>query len=94
MTGGIAVILGETGVNFGAGMSGGIAYVYDEDGLFDSRCNLEMIDLENVSDPDDEKALRKLIKRHLNHTGSSRAKRLLENWEHTLAHFIKVCPVA
>lgn len=93
MTGGRVVVLGPTGVNFGAGMSGGIAYVFDKTGLFDSRCNLEMIDLELVTDPADERELKSLIERHVALTGSARGREILENWEASLPFFIKVFPM-
>jgi len=93
MTGGCVVILGETGVNFGAGMSGGIAYVYDPPGRFDTRCNLEMIDLEPVHPGGDGDRLRALVQRHLDLTGSPLARRILEHWEESLPHFVKVFPM-
>jgi len=93
MTGGRVVILGTTGVNFGAGMSGGIAYVYDEDGSFDNQCNLNMIDLELVESREDERELREMVEAHRDHTGSAKACRLLENWERSLPRFVKVFPM-
>jgi glutamate synthase domain-containing protein 3 len=93
MTGGRVVVLGPTGVNFGAGMSGGIAYVFDKTGLFDSRCNLEMIDLELVTDAADERELKSLIERHVALTGSACGRGILENWEASLPFFIKVFPM-
>ncbi|MBA4387959.1 MAG: glutamate synthase subunit alpha, partial [Verrucomicrobia bacterium] len=93
MTGGRLVILGPTGVNFGAGMSGGIAYIYDETGTFDSNCNLEMIDLELVLEPEDQAELKTLLEKHVAHTGSPKARQILQNWESCLAHFIKVFPM-
>jgi glutamate synthase domain-containing protein 2/glutamate synthase domain-containing protein 1/glutamate synthase domain-containing protein 3 len=92
MTGGRVVILGLTGVNFAAGMSGGIAYVYDEDGFFDSRCNLEMVDLD-LLEPNDEKELRQLIEDHFLHTASPLARDLLHNWENEKGKFVKVFPM-
>jgi len=92
MTGGRVAILGPTGVNFAAGMSGGIAYVFDETGLFDNRCNLGMIDLELMTDPVDQAELRTMIEQHLKHTGSRRARHVLDHWESSLPHFIKVFP--
>ena len=92
MTGGRVVILGPTGVNFSAGMSGGIAYVYDETGLFDENCNLDMIDLELVSTAADELELRTLIEKHWAYTGSPRARDILDHWESVLGHFVKVFP--
>jgi glutamate synthase domain-containing protein 3 len=93
MTGGRVVVLGRTGLNFGAGMSGGIAYVYDEDRSFDSRCNLDMVDLESVTDPKDQAELRGLIEKHVLHTGSVKAARILADWEGHLSYFIKVLPM-
>ncbi len=93
MTGGRAVILGPTGVNFGAGMSGGIAYVLDEGGDFDNRCNLEMIDLDLIEGDDDERELRSMVEKHLHYTGSRKAASLLERWDAVLPRFIKVFPM-
>lgn len=93
MTGGRVLVLGPTGVNFGAGMSGGIAYVYDETGLFDDCCNLEMIDLEMLTDKSDIKEVRDMLKKHRRYTNSERAKYILENWDDCLGHFIKVIPM-
>ena len=120
MTGGVVVVLGATGRNFAAGMSGGLAYVHDPDGSFRSRCNLSMVELSNLdpapaADPDDPRRpmqrspsvgdaglgdmlrfdrerLRILLERHLLHTGSARARALLEDWEATLSAFVKVMP--
>jgi glutamate synthase domain-containing protein 3 len=93
MTGGTVVVLGPTGDNFAAGMSGGIAYVYDESGLFDTRCNLDMVDLESVWSLDDQAALRELLSRHVQFTASERAQAILENWEARLPYFVKVFPI-
>jgi glutamate synthase domain-containing protein 2/glutamate synthase domain-containing protein 1/glutamate synthase domain-containing protein 3 len=93
MTGGRVVILGDTGVNFGAGMSGGIAYVYDPEQEFDSRCNLDMVDLELVTDEADITELKVMIERHLEYTGSEKARGILEDWETRLPHFLKVFPM-
>ncbi len=93
MTGGVVAVLGSTGENFAAGMSGGIAYVYDDNELFDTRCNLDMVELESVIDPGDQKQLRTLIENHLNHTGSERARMILDNWDTQLPLFVKVMPV-
>jgi len=92
MTGGRAVILGPTGRNFGAGMSGGIAYVFDEDGTFSSRCNMEMIGLEPLVEDEDVALVRGLIERHLEYTGSSVAARILEGWQDMTRKFVKVMP--
>lgn len=92
MTGGRVAVLGPTGVNFAAGMSGGIAYVFDETGLFDNRCNLGMVDLELMTDPKDQAELRMMIEKHVQYTGSRRGRSILEDWESALAHFVKVFP--
>jgi glutamate synthase (NADPH/NADH) large chain len=119
MTGGVVVVLGKTGRNFAAGMSGGVAYVYDADSVFEKHCNTAMVKLEkivasaggedsemprqrsvSVADPGmgdllrfDAERLRILIERHLLHTGSARARALLDNWEETLSRFVKVMPL-
>jgi glutamate synthase domain-containing protein 3 len=91
MTGGLAVILGETGRNFAAGMSGGLAYVLDELGDFkDKRCNNAAVELEPVGD--DEHMLYTLISRHAEATGSPRARWVLDSWEQLLPKFKKVFP--
>ncbi|HSF47040.1 MAG TPA: glutamate synthase subunit alpha, partial [Burkholderiales bacterium] len=119
MTGGTVVVLGYTGRNFAAGMSGGIAFVLDEEGDFERRCNLAMVELEAVPEEDDamekmgqqagelethgkvkvrhlgqndDRLLRVLIQRHLQFTGSARAKRLLDDWQTYLPRFVKVMP--
>jgi len=107
MTGGCVVVLGSTGRNFAAGMSGGIAYVFDEDGQFLKRCNMAQVELERIKDdgssvPEadladmtthDGQRLRGLIQTHLDHTGSSRAKEILDNWSDALPKFVKVMPI-
>jgi glutamate synthase (NADPH/NADH) large chain len=93
MTGGRTVILGPTGRNFAAGMSGGVAYVYDPQDEFLPRCNLEMVALERVEDEADELELRELIEKHQRYTGSTVAERILEDWGRSLGHFHKVMPV-
>jgi glutamate synthase (NADPH/NADH) large chain len=93
MTGGVVVILGKTGINFGAGMSGGIAYVLDQDQLFDTKCNLEMIDVEPVVEKADHKRLYTLISNHAKYTGSEHAERLLKDWTEILPQFVKVMPI-
>jgi glutamate synthase domain-containing protein 2/glutamate synthase domain-containing protein 3 len=93
MTGGRAVILGPTGRNFAAGMSGGIAYVLDESGDFiANRCNPEMVDFDPL-EKKDEVFLRERVEKHLSLTGSALARRLLADWENTLKKFVKVIPV-
>jgi len=90
MTGGRVVVLGETGRNFGAGMSGGIAYVYDPHGVFPDRCNLGMVDLEKVDAPEDAAELHHYLQQHFLHTQSSVAENLLSSWPHSALHFVKV----
>ncbi|MFD1956494.1 glutamate synthase large subunit [Paenibacillus thailandensis] len=92
MTGGRVVILGGTGRNFGAGMSGGIAYVLDEAGDFVNRCNLEMVLLERVTEEKDLAELRSMIERHALYTESSVASRVLNEWEGVAGKFVKVIP--
>lgn len=108
MTGGTVVVLGKTGRNFAAGMSGGVAYVYDEDGQFAKRCNTASVKLEKVlphdefvasvprgvwhNDQSDEQQLRALIEAHSRWTGSKRARDLLDNWAAARAMFVKVFP--
>ena len=108
MTGGTVAVLGKTGRNFAAGMSGGLAYVYDEDGQFATRCNTAMVSLEKVlpaaeqeatlnraiwhRDQTDEAQLKKLLEDHHRWTGSKRARELLDNWHEARAKFVKVFP--
>ena len=104
MTGGTVVVLGNTGQNFAAGMSGGVAYVYDEDGLFAKRCNTSMVSLEKLEpqqsqkkvalhlNQPDEVILKTLIEKHLTYTQSERAKMILDHWDKTRTQFIKVMP--
>ena len=93
MTRGTVVILGPTGRNFAAGMSGGEAYVLDEFEQFESLCNLGMINLEPVTEDADVEALRRLVKTHGELTGSHNATRVLDNWVDSLPKFIKVMPI-
>jgi len=93
MTGGMAIILGETGRNFAAGMSGGVAWVLDTQGDFASKCNMEMVQLEKAENEDDIAELKALIEEHFDHTGSDVAENLLANWELSLPKFVKVMPV-
>ncbi|MBQ5949466.1 glutamate synthase-related protein [Massilia sp. ST3] len=111
MTGGTVVVLGETGRNFAAGMSGGVAFVYDPKGEFEGRCNTAMVNLEPVlptkqqadkagwhsqtrdgERESDETILRRLIERHFKHTGSTRARNLLDDWANSRTKFVKVFP--
>jgi glutamate synthase (ferredoxin) len=92
MTGGRVVVLGETGRNFAAGMSGGIAYVLDQTGTFKAHCNLEMVGLEPLESAEDVELVRDLIRRHVAHTGSDHAARILEAWDTMASVFVKVMP--
>ena len=93
MTGGVVVVLGKTGVNFAAGMSGGVAYVLDEDQLFDTKCNLETVEVEPVSRKEDELALYRLVSDHVKYTGSEYAARIIRDWTEMLPQFVKVMPI-
>jgi glutamate synthase domain-containing protein 3 len=93
MTGGLVVVLGKTGCNFAAGMSGGLAYVLDEAQLFDTMCNLDMVELESVWKQEDKDVLYDLIHQHLNWTESARAKYILEVWPDMVGRFVKVVPI-
>ncbi len=92
MTGGNVVVLGRTGRNFAAGMSGGVAYVLDEAGDFPTRVNLQMVELEKLTDPDEIEMVWKLIQRHQTYTKSERAAAVLKNWQSLTAKFVKVIP--
>jgi len=92
MTGGRVVVLGPTGRNFAAGMSGGVAYVLDETGEFPRRCNLQMVALEKLDNADEAEEVWKMIQRHQTYTGSSRAAAILANWQQMLSKFVKVMP--
>ena len=108
MTGGSVVVLGTTGRNFAAGMSGGVAYVLDEDGSFAKRCNTSMVALESLAPEHEQEAklarelwhkgaadeviVKRLIERHVRYTGSARAKRILERWSEYRPKFVKVFP--
>jgi glutamate synthase domain-containing protein 3 len=93
MTNGLVAVLGSCGRNFAAGMSGGVAYVFDEQGDFtEKRCNLESVDLEPVIEDADAKILGDLISRHLELTQSPRARWILENWQDVQPRFIKIFP--
>ncbi|HEX7019737.1 MAG TPA: glutamate synthase large subunit [Gemmatimonadaceae bacterium] len=92
MTGGAVVVLGPTGRNFAAGMSGGLAFVLDDAGTFASRCNTGMVDLVPVVDGEDRALLRRLVEHHAHVTGSAQAKLALAHWEHTVRKFVCVIP--
>ncbi len=93
MTGGRTVVLGPTGKNFAAGMSGGIAYVLDPDGTFDYFCNMEMVELSLIEDRTDSQELYRLISAHAYYTQSPLARRILDEWETYLKYFLKVMPI-
>jgi len=93
MTGGRTVVLGPTGRNFAAGMSGGVAYVLDEKGDFDYFCNMEMVELSLIEDSSDNKELHGLIEAHYKHTNSPLAAKILHNWNEYVDKFIKVVPI-
>jgi glutamate synthase domain-containing protein 3 len=91
MTGGHVVVLGRTGRNFAAGMSGGVAYVLDVDGGFRGRCNTQLVGFDPLEE-DDAELLHRLVAEHAERTGSTVAERLLADWDATLARFVKVMP--
>ena len=92
MTGGKVVVLSRTGRNFAAGMSGGIAYVLDPDGDFVTRCNREMVDLEDLEDQDELQIVRDMVSRHVQYTGSKRAAEIFLSWEEWAPKFVRVIP--
>ena len=92
MTGGRAVILGPTGRNFAAGMSGGIAYIWDPSGDFNLNCNLGMVELDTVHEKQDVAELREMVQKHLDYTGSKVAEKVLKQWPDVLTEFVKVMP--
>ncbi len=92
MTGGTVIVLGTTGKNFAAGMSGGIAYVFDHDGEFAGRCNRQMVELTRITDPREQAFVRKQISTHANLTESKLAKRVLTSWAKSASRFVKVIP--
>jgi glutamate synthase (ferredoxin) len=92
MTGGRVVVLGPTGKNFAAGMSGGVAYVLDEDGSFPKNCNQEMVKLCRIEDPEEAEEVRALVRKHAEYTKSDVSWKVLALWEETLPKFVKVYP--
>jgi glutamate synthase (ferredoxin) len=92
MTGGKVIVLGKTGRNFAAGMSGGVAYVLDEAGDFAGRCNQEMVSLEPLADHDEELVVKQIIRRHAQATHSERAQQVLMHWHEMKQLFVKVVP--
>ncbi len=93
MTGGRVVVLGETGRNFAAGMSGGVAYVWDKNHTFDYFCNMDMVEINLVEDSVSRKELLELIRQHYLHTGSALAGRMLDDWQHYANEFIQIVPI-
>jgi glutamate synthase (ferredoxin) len=91
MTGGKVVVLGATGRNFAAGMSGGVAYILDEQGDFATRCNQQMADIETL-DEEDVINLRQMIEKHAHYTQSKKAEKVLVNWPKMVSKFVKVMP--
>ncbi len=94
MTSGLVVVLGETGKNFAAGMSGGVAYVFDPDESFDRKCNRDMVRLSRELDESDTQAIHRLVQNHAAYTESDRAIEILENWESAQGSFVKIMPDA
>jgi glutamate synthase (ferredoxin) len=92
MTGGTVVVLGPTGRNFAAGMSGGIAYVLDAKGDFATRCNQQMVGLEKLTEPAETEAVRQMIEKHAKYTGSKHAERIMADWSGNVSKFVKVMP--
>jgi glutamate synthase domain-containing protein 3 len=92
MTGGSVLVIGRTGRNFAAGMSGGLAYVLNEDGAFESRCNLSMVELEKLESAEDVRRVKDLLEAHVRHTDSVKARAILSNWEKERVRFVKVIP--
>jgi glutamate synthase (ferredoxin) len=92
MTGGRVVVLGKTGRNFAAGMSGGVAYILDEAGDFHTRCNMELVALEKLTDADEIESLWKLIQRYQTYTHCQRAAGMLADWKNFVPKFVKVMP--
>ena len=92
MTGGRVVVLGRTGRNFAAGMSGGIAYIFDEKGNFAQNCNKEMVSLQKLCNPGEIDEVRQMIECHAGHTNSALARRVLANWDAALSKFVRVIP--
>jgi glutamate synthase domain-containing protein 3 len=92
MTGGRVIVLGRTGRNFAAGMSGGIAYVLDVTGDFRQRCNHELVELEPLEQLEDIELVRSLVERHVEYTGSDHGARILSRWSQSASRFVKVMP--
>lgn len=92
MTGGRVIVLGPVGQNFGAGMSGGIAYLYNQHPQLEIFCNMELIEIERIYSDSEEKWLREWIQRHYDHTQSPKAQKILDHWEESLTQFVRVIP--
>jgi glutamate synthase domain-containing protein 3 len=92
MTGGTVVVLGRIGRNFAAGMSGGLAFVLDEFGEVEERCNTGLVELAHLADFGERELLRRLVEQHARYTGSARAKRELGQWDRAQKHFVVVIP--
>ena len=92
MTGGRLVVLGETGRNFAAGMSGGIAYVFDPENKFPKRCNMGLVGLESIDSVEENEAVYNYIKEHVEMTGSTVGQAMLEDWDNNVKKFVKVMP--
>jgi glutamate synthase (ferredoxin) len=92
MTGGTVVVLGKTGRNFAAGMSGGVAYILDEAGDFATRCNMELVALEKLTEADEIEEVWKMIQRHQTYTQSQKAAKVLADWQAFVPKFVKVMP--
>jgi glutamate synthase domain-containing protein 3 len=92
MTGGRVIVLGRTGRNFAAGMSGGVAYVFDGDGTFARRCNRDMVELERLDQADDIELVRRMLGSHVRYTSSHLAAQLLAEWTTARVQFIRVMP--
>ena len=90
---GRVVVLGNTGRNFAAGMSGGVAYVWNKNGDFDYYCNMEMVELSLIEDSTSRKELHELIRKHYHHTGSHLAGLMLDNWNKYVDEFIQIVPI-
>lgn len=92
MTGGRVVVLGQVGRNFAAGMTGGTAYVFDLESDFKDKVNQEMVELDYLTETEDETVVKKMIEDHLKYTGSDRAAEILNNWQHLREKFLRVMP--
>jgi glutamate synthase domain-containing protein 3 len=92
MTGGVMVCLGETGRNFAAGMSGGVAYLYDPDGKFPARCNMGLVGLDTIDTPEESEEVYGYIKEHVDMTRSALGQEMLDNWDIGVGNFVKVMP--